>query len=159
MIFSPDGRYLILAPFGREIKFVDLVAKKEVLRLPGTSPVQFSPDGSLLISGGRIRGTIVLRRAADLEELDTLWGHMDDVLCFSFSPDGNLLASGSLDGTVKIWDLISRKPLVTLRGHKRPVFAVAFRPDGQILASGAPDGTIRLWDVENIKKFRNTNTM
>ena len=29
--------------------------------------------------------------------------HKDAVLSVAFSPDGQLLASGSLDGTVKIW--------------------------------------------------------
>ena len=36
--------------------------------------------------------------------LFTMRGHLDEVLCVCFSPDGERLASGSADKTVKVWN-------------------------------------------------------
>ena len=44
-------------------------------------------------------------------------GHSNDVVCVSFSVDGNNIVSGSRDKTVKIWDRISMKNLQNLEGH------------------------------------------
>src|ERR1017187_11039274 len=38
------------------------------------------------------------------EQLMTLIGHSNYVLCVAFSPDGTTLASGSADHTVKLWN-------------------------------------------------------
>jgi WD40 repeat protein len=37
------------------------------------------------------------------QEEATLTGHRDRVWALAFSPDGNLLATGSPDGTVRLW--------------------------------------------------------
>ena len=69
------------------------------------------------------------------------------VYSVSFSPDGATLASGALDGTVRLWDVVTGEPIATLEGHTDAVYSVSFSPDGATLASGAGDGTVRLWDV------------
>jgi WD40 repeat protein len=42
-------------------------------------------------------------------------GHTDRVLSVSFSPDGNILASSSDDGTIMFWDVQTGECLKTLR--------------------------------------------
>lgn len=59
-----------------------------------------------------------------------------------------LIASGSLDGEVRLWDMISPGTDVVLvdAANPTPVASVAFSPDGTLLAAGGGN-TIRLWDM------------
>ncbi|CAH8312831.1 unnamed protein product [Eruca vesicaria subsp. sativa] len=76
----------------------------------------------------------------------TISGHVGEILCVSFSPDGKQLASGSGDTTVRLWDLNTETPMFTCRGHKDHVLAVAWSPDAKCLVSGDKDGKVCCWD-------------
>jgi len=71
--------------------------------------------------------------------------HPAPVHSVAFSPDGQILASGSEDGTVRLWLAADGTLLRTLEGHTDSVLSVAFSPNGQTLASGLEDKTVRLW--------------
>ncbi len=66
--------------------------------------VAFSPDGTILASGGNDK-KIILWDIPTAEVITTLTGHTEAVRCVTFSPDGNTLVSGSWDGTALVWDI------------------------------------------------------
>ncbi|TFY66265.1 hypothetical protein EVG20_g4825, partial [Dentipellis fragilis] len=85
---------------------------------------------------------------------DSLLGHEGEVTAVRFSPNGNILASASMDGTVRLWNGHTGEHTVTLASHDilsnkwhPPVIFVTFSPDGRILSSSSSDGKIALWDT------------
>ena len=92
--------------------------------------VAFSPDGTLLASGGA-DNSVKLWIAASGRELRTMSEHTGIVSSVAFSPDGKMLASGSQDKTVRLWDVATGRRLHTLSGHADAVNAVAFSPNGK----------------------------
>ena len=67
----------------------------------------------------------------------------------AFSPDGQILALGTYDGSVQLWQVSEGTLLRTLEENGSEVECVAFSPDGQILASGSHDGNVQLWQVSD----------
>ena len=63
----------------------------------------FSPDGTLIVSGG-IDYAVRLWDATTGQQIGPqLIGHKGLVTSVGFSPDGTRIASGSTDGTVRLW--------------------------------------------------------
>lgn len=80
-------------------------------------------------------------------QLQTLQGHTASLRCFTFSPNGLLLASGAEDKTVKIWEIATGSLRQTFTGYGDSVACVAFSLDTQTLGSISMDGIIKVWDV------------
>jgi WD40 repeat protein len=88
------------------------------------------------------------RKVARLRELElrTLRGHGDAVQGVSYSPDGRILAAASPNGTVKVWDLITRQEVLILHADTG-IMSVAYSPDGRQLAMGLADRNVKIWDA------------
>jgi WD40 repeat protein/class 3 adenylate cyclase len=117
-----------------------------MLTLPHGSDVAFSPDGSLVATGGE-DDTIRLWDAVTHEKVRILRGHSDDILAVTFSPDGTRLATTSIDQSAKVWDTATGEILFTLSGHKAAPYHIAFSPDGKHLATTSFDETAKVWDA------------
>jgi len=113
----------------------------ELDRLPVTTGVAFSPDGSMLATGQQ------LWRVADWSPMETMASARDGMGNVAFSPDGKLLAAGNAWYEVRWWRVADGALLRTVKGHTDSVNSVAFSPDGNTLVSGSLDGTVKLWRV------------
>jgi WD40 repeat protein len=65
----------------------------------------------------------------------------------AFSPDGELAAVASIDGTARVYRVKDGTRVATLGGAQGTLFSVAFRPDGKQIAVGGLDGQVRLFDL------------
>lgn len=107
--------------------------------------VAFSPDGTMLASGGTdntIRvWDVAKQREIFAQELDA----MSNICVVAFSPDGEILASAGTNGKIHLWSPKKRE-LVGSFNIENWCQALAFSPEGNLLAAG--DGSkIRVWDL------------
>ncbi|PSL56030.1 serine/threonine protein kinase [Saccharothrix carnea] len=149
--FSPDGRTLAVALSGGRIGLWDLVDPGSTWTvLPGHDgiaiDVEFSPDGSLLATGGGDR-LVRLWRVKDGVEVGTFTGNDAPVRRVAWSPDGKTLATASQDTVVRLWEVDGGRQVARLDRHGAELNDVAFDPSGELIASVGADGTARLWEL------------
>ena len=88
---------------------------------------------------GEFTDAVMMRdpdRRASLFTEDGVWG-------IAWSPDGEVLATSSDDGTVQLWDKTNRTVRV-LQGHPEAGWAnpITWSPDGLLLAAGRRSGLV-----------------
>ena len=160
MVFSHDGRLLIVGYEDASVHVYDLASGKLVHRIlaigdkhqPGYWPevVALSPDGSELAVGYPTLES--LNSSVSIYNTKT-WVKQSDVMslpeveisALAFSPDGTRLAVGAEDGTAGVWSTASLEQLVAYDGPTAAVTAMAFAPDGQTLLAASNDGIARIW--------------
>lgn len=145
--FHPGGRYLVSSSDDEMIRGIDVGSGTEVFCLDDSwksFALAFSPDGSLLASGGG-DGRISLWDTRTRARTLSMKASDHCVYGLAFSPDGMRIAAACDDGKVLVWEAQTGQLLLALEGHSKRVNAVAFSPDGRLLASASHDGSIRLW--------------
>jgi signal transduction histidine kinase len=147
--FSPDGRVLAVACGTSSVRFLDLVAGRELspLKLEAAADrVRFRPDGGMLAVG--VSNRIELRHWPEPMVAQTL-PHPGDIVTFAWHPDNRRLAS-SCWGTsdILLWDTVTTNHLA-LRGHAELVPHLAFNHRGDLLISFSWDGSTRFWNGDS----------
>lgn len=93
----------------------------------------------------RSQANLMLREAVyGATEYNRLTGHQAFVFGVAISPDAQLIATASRDGTIKLWSPDGTL-LKTLEANQSWVRDVTFSPDGQRFVSAGADGTAKLW--------------
>jgi WD40 repeat protein len=150
LTIDPHGRLVASAAWEEaNMRLWDLATGAEIGVINHAMPVgiDFSPDGSMLVSGGT-DGEILLWDIETLEEQPVLGSHgIFGVYGVAFSPDGTLVASGGADEVMHLWDVATETEWAALRGHTDDIYAVTFSPDGSLLASCGRDSDVRLWNI------------
>lgn len=136
--------------------------------------VQFSPDGKHLASGG---GDCIVRfwdtntetpmfdtiLTEEGKEVEPIVGHINWVLCLSFSPCGTMLASGSVDGVFIIWDPLTGKPKTRgIKAHSKWITSLVWKPlhldqDCKFILTTSKDGYFKLWNIQTQHCYLSVN--
>ncbi|KAL4895434.1 WD40-repeat-containing domain protein [Aspergillus ambiguus] len=122
--------------------------------LRGVSAVRFSPDATMIASGGA-DGAVKVWDTRSGKLIHTFEGHLAGISTISWSPDGATIASGSDDKTIRLWNVLTGKAHpIPFVGHHNYVYQIAFSPKGNILVSGSYDEAVFLWDVRSASVMR-----
>lgn len=112
-------------------------------RLRSIEAAEFSPDGTLVVSGAKFGYDVILWRVVDGT---VVWRqqHESEVECVCFSPDGRRIATGGEDFQVRVWDTATGEQLAAIE-HPRGIDAIAWH--GTTLAAGDEAGTLHLHET------------
>ncbi|TAG96833.1 MAG: hypothetical protein EAZ09_05370 [Oscillatoriales cyanobacterium] len=126
----------------------------------GVYGVSFSPDGTMIASGGVDKKIIIWNQVGKML-FSPSEGHKETIWSVRFSPNSQFVASASIDDTIKIW---SKKGelIQILKGHKGNVYDVSFSKNSDRIYSSSRDGNIIIWDVKtgrSLETFKNPNSL
>jgi WD40 repeat protein len=165
VVFSPDGSTFVLTD-GNTVKQWNAKTGK-LIRTFGkhefeTPALAFSPDGTLLASGGEHRtDALKVWNVATGELIRTIKEHEFGIRATSFSPDNRYVATVSVDGTAKIWNLSNWQSVRTFKANYEQLMDGGFSPDGQTFITVAFDGDkkVKLWDVSSGNLIKTLGTL
>jgi RNA polymerase sigma factor (sigma-70 family) len=184
--FSPDSKTLAGGsdtsalnvwdvPGQRLLRRLELDKQKERLKWATFDRCAFSPDGKVLVTGGREAGEETFgagirwwdpATGRELRQVTFKNEELFTVECVAFSPDGKVLVTSGRaikrDGAVRVLDATSGEARTRLQGtlntalgkveelpHGQRILEprVAFSPDGRLLAMNRSEPTVPVWEM------------
>jgi WD40 repeat protein len=163
---SPDGKTLAAShalffqpKVPHPLHLWDATTGKHLRRLAGHDTgvmcATFSPDGSVLASGGA-DGTLRFWDVKTGEQLGGACRHEQGVYAVCFTPDGKQVVSIGTD--IRLWDAARQKLVRTFAGPKVTIeefyHHAALSPDGKTFAATS-DHAVRVWSVPDGELLHN----
>jgi periodic tryptophan protein 2 len=118
------------------------------------SSVKMNPSGDWIAFGCPHLGQLLVWEWKSETYVLKQQGHLFDMKCLAYSPDGSLIATGGDDGKVKIWNASSGYCFVTFSDHTCSISDIAFSSRGNVVFSASLDGTVRAYDLVRYRCFR-----
>ena len=165
LIFSRDGKSLIVAGEDKKIKFFDYPSLNLYKVYDGFYNQSCTLMAQTISSDKRIMAfsgddyLITVWDLKDNRKLAFLDGHDDQVNQLLITSK-RMVISASSDKKIGLWSIENEKIPYYLQGHTSDVWTIALTPNESELLSGSSDFTIRLWDLISrmqIKKFDTNN--
>jgi WD40 repeat protein len=91
--------------------------------------VVYSPDTTLIATGGLNEYSIKILDAKTGKLVATLKGHTDMVRCLAWTKDGQTLISGSHDCSIRTWNTTKWEQTAVLDDHTGVVYGIAISPN------------------------------
>jgi WD40 repeat protein len=165
VLYSPDGRLLVLSKSVREPQIINSVVvldaqdHRAIREFTDMYLIEhgkaFSPDSRLLVvvadkkNGYRnVAAVLDVEAGTVVAELKTLHTDPkakgeDSIQRVVYSPDGATVMIGFVTGKIDVWSTKDWRLIKTFKAHKGYILSMAISPDGKWLATGNNSGGVR----------------
>jgi WD40 repeat protein len=149
--FTPDGRRVVLADSGWDVRIVDLSSGENFPlprdRLGFVRAVDFGREGRTIVTVSETTRAHV-RSLPDCKVMATLV-HPARVTYAVFSPDKRWIATGATDSTLRIWDAVTLEKWLEIKNEGHFGARARFSQDGsRVMVSWVPDGVHDAKDLQ-----------